>query len=353
MNIPNFGYDRLFFFSILFLLISLCVIFHEYGHALAAKFYGIKTDDIILSPLFGVARLQKLPDTPIGEFIVAVAGPAVNFLLGILFFIYLQIVNPDFLSVFSHELYYSFFQEGKRVANLPEGFSKINLSIAILIFVNLGLVLFNLIPAFPMDGGRMFRAFLNSFMDKLSATKFATILGKAISIVIFFISIYYEQYGMALVAMFIFYMAAGEYKVAQNEAFRNQFQLGQIMRTSFIKLNQFSTRKEVNDLLFHSFENDFLVFDSDEKLKGILLKENIIKWISNKSISYENEINNYLINNYSILNIEDKIDSTLDVMNSLNLYFLPIQHEGKIIGVVTRKNIYEFIDVQYQLIKQN
>ena len=85
---PGFGMEGLIFFSIMFCLISVCVIFHEYGHALAAKYYGIKTDDIILSPLFGVARIQKLPDTPFGEFMVALAGPAVNVILGLIFLIY-------------------------------------------------------------------------------------------------------------------------------------------------------------------------------------------------------------------------------------------------------------------------
>jgi Zn-dependent protease len=105
---PGFGMEGLIFFSILFGLISICVILHEYGHALAAKYYDIKTDDIILSPLFGVARIQKLPDTPFGEFMVAVAGPVVNILLGLIFLIYLQISTPDFLSAFGYELYHSF-----------------------------------------------------------------------------------------------------------------------------------------------------------------------------------------------------------------------------------------------------
>lgn len=350
MEMPGFGIDNLIFFSILFLLISVCVIFHEYGHALAAKYYGIKTDDIILSPLFGVARIQKLPDNPLGEFIVAIAGPAVNVILGIVFLIYLQIINPEFLSVFSYELYHSFISEGKRINNLPEDFTKINLTIAILIFVNLGLVVFNLIPAFPMDGGRMFRAFLHSFMDKLAATRIAAFLGKAISFIIFLLSVIYGQYIMALIGVFIYYMAASEFSIVKGEFFRNQFIIGDMMKTTFTKLDSFSTKKEVSNLFFNSLEKNFLLFNSDNKLQGILLKENIIKWISKESFSFENEIKNYLTDELIYINQDTNTDDALELMRNSKISFLPVVgNENEIIGVISKRDIYEFIDIQSKI----
>lgn len=347
---PGFGVEGLVFFFILFGLISICVILHEYGHALAAKYYDIKTDDIILSPLFGVARIQKLPDTPLGEFIVAVAGPAVNILLGLFFLIYLQITNPDFLSAFGYELYHSFLSGGKRVVSLPEGFSKFNISIAILVFVNLGLVLFNLIPAFPMDGGRMFRAFLHYFMDKLSATKLATFIGKAIALFIVFISVFYQQYAMALVGIFIYYMANNEFKIVQGETFRNQFLIKEMMKTSFTPLNSFTTKTELEKLFINGYENNFLIYDSENNLIGVLIKNKIIKWLSDKSFNLENDLNNFTIFDFPKLNEELKTDEALEIMRTSNITFLPVEKEGEIVGVIDRQSIYEFIDIQRRLL---
>lgn len=347
---PGFGMEGVIFFFILFSLISVCVILHEYGHALAAKYYDIKTDDIILSPLFGVARIQKLPDTPFGEFIVAVAGPAVNILLGLFFLIYLQITNPDFLSAFGYELYHSFLSGGKRVVSLPEGFSKFNISIAILVFVNLGLVLFNLIPAFPMDGGRMFRAFLHYFMDKLSATKLATFLGKFIALLICFISVFYQQYAMALVGVFIYYMANSEFKIVERETFRNQFLIKEMMKKSFTKLNQFTTKKEVSELFLNSYENNFLIYDTENNLIGVLIKNKIIKWLSDKSFNLENDLNNFTIFDFPKINENLKTDEALEIMRTSDITFLPVEREGEIIGVIDRRSIYEFIDIQQRLL---
>ncbi len=349
MEMPNFGSENLLFFSVLFILISICVILHEYGHALAAKYYGIKTDDIILSPLFGVARIQKLPDSPLGEFIVAVAGPAVNILIGIIFFIYLQIVNPEFLSIFGYEIYHSLFSEGKRVAQLPDGFSKINLAIAILILVNLGLVVFNLIPAFPMDGGRMFRAILHSFTDKLTATKVATFLGKFISILIILLSIRYHQYGIALIGVFIYYMAASEFRMVKGEAFRNQFHIGDMMKTEFTRLDSFTTRKQIEYLLYRSHEKNYLVFDQENNLKGILIKDKIIEWLDSENYSFENEIDNYLIMDFPTLNENMITDEALEIMRTSNIRFLPIEKENEIIGVLSRSVIYEFMELKKRI----
>lgn len=346
---PGVGTENLVYFSILFALISVCVIFHEYGHALAAKYYGIKTDDIILSPLFGVARIQKLPDTPLGEFVVAFAGPLVNILIGILLFMYLQISQPDFLSTLGYEIYQSIIAEGKRVVQLPSDFSKVNIALAILIFVNLGLVIFNLIPAFPMDGGRMFRAVLNLFMNKLSATKWATFIGKIIAVGICIVSIYFSQYIMAIVAIFIFYMAASEYRMVQGEYFRNQFVVEEMMTKSFTKLNQFNTKEEVSELFINGLEKNFLVYDTENKLKGILIKNKIIEWFSNQSNLLNNNLGHYMIDEFPFVQDYMKTDEALELMRNSNILFLPVEKNGEIIGVVDRRGIYEFIEIKTKM----
>jgi len=334
---------------LVFLLISICVIFHEYGHALAAKYYGIKTDDIILSPFFGVARIRKLPERPLGEFMVAAAGPFVNLLLGLFFYLFLHFSDSSFLPVFFDELYQAVINSGKRVSSLPNNYSNIHLTIAILILTNIALVVFNLIPAFPMDGGRMFRAILHKFTNKISATKIASFVGQIISIIIALISIYYGQYTMALVAAFIYYMAIGEYKMVKEELFRKQFLVKDIMRNSFTLLNQFSTKSKIENLFLNSFEKDFLVINSNEKIEGILIKNNIIKWLSRKDDLFENNILQFIISEFPSIHIEMKIEEVLDVMQHSNIRFLPVMDNEKLLGVISEKEIYTFLNLKKRL----
>ncbi len=147
------------------LLLFTCVVLHELGHATAARRYGIRTPDITLLPIGGIARLEKLPDKPAQEIVVALAGPAVNVVIAILLFVAMG--GTLFSSAFSLET--------NRGAIFPQLFA-----------ANVILVVFNLIPAFPMDGGRVLRAALALFMDRTRATIIAARIGQGIAL--FFIA---------------------------------------------------------------------------------------------------------------------------------------------------------------------
>ena len=140
-----------------------CVLLHEFGHALAARGFGIRTPDITLLPIGGVARIQRMPDRPWQELVVAIAGPLVNVVIAaVLIFVMGRRAEFQYLEHLE--------QPGVEM-------------LAKLASVNISLVLFNLIPAFPMDGGRALRALLSFWMDRITATMVAARLGQFLAII--------------------------------------------------------------------------------------------------------------------------------------------------------------------------
>ena len=142
-----------------------CVVLHELGHALAARYFGIRTRDITLYPIGGVARLERLSEKPVEELLIALAGPAVNVGIAALLFplVVLLSLPGGLLAFWSTAL----------------GFFLVNLLVT-----NIVLVGFNLLPAFPMDGGRVLRAILAMPLGRLRATEIAAKVGIAIAVLL-------------------------------------------------------------------------------------------------------------------------------------------------------------------------
>jgi Zn-dependent protease len=189
------GGSELAFQGILFiLLLFACVLLHELGHALTANVFGIHTSDIILLPIGGVARLDRIPNEPKQELLIAIAGPLVNVVIAALLILYLgqRAAVSDFDDL-----------NTPRVAMLSK-----------LASVNIGLVLFNLIPAFPMDGGRILRSILAMRMNYLRATEIAASVGQGFAIVLGIIGLFYNSF-LVFIAFFVFMGAQQEAAMAR------------------------------------------------------------------------------------------------------------------------------------------
>ena len=171
-----------------------CVVLHELGHALMARRFGISTRDITLYPIGGVARLERMSERPWEEFWIALAGPAVNVVIAALLAGVLLL--PSAGSV------------------IPEPFAYAGVDgfLSTLMVSNIGLVLFNLLPAFPMDGGRVLRALLATQMGRLRATELATQIGMVIAVVLMFAAVWMGWPFLILGAFFVFF--AGQQELA-------------------------------------------------------------------------------------------------------------------------------------------
>lgn len=192
------------------LLLFVCVVLHEFGHALAARGYGINTPDITLLPIGGVARLERMPDNPWQELVVALAGPAVNVVIAIALFIVLgRMVDVQ------------------DVENLAGG--RGNLLVKLLV-INVVLVIFNMLPAFPMDGGRVLRALLATRLKHAKATRIAAGVGQVVAVLFGLLGVYAGNPFLILIAVFVFFGARAEATFANFKEAVEDTRVSSIMR---------------------------------------------------------------------------------------------------------------------------
>ncbi len=196
------------------LSVFLCVILHEFGHALAARKFGVKTFDIMMTPIGGIARLERMPEGRGQEFWVAIAGPIVNFVIVGLIWLGFILVKGETFPIFSLS-FWDFEQADSywKVIMLANGY----------------LGTFNLLPAFPMDGGRMLRSLLSLKLDRTKATQIASYAGQAIALIMFGLGIYRGQPTLTLIGVFIFFAARQEYQTLVRQTRMNTLKVISLM----------------------------------------------------------------------------------------------------------------------------
>jgi Zn-dependent protease len=286
---------------ILFVALFASVLFHEFGHALMARKYGVHTQDIILTPIGGIARLERMPEQPKQELWVAIAGPMVNVVIAILLAIIARLV------VYSGDIEWFFFKafvenwlsldsnDTDLVMLLQDTdiqFSEAKLTLPRLMAVNLMMVLFNLIPAFPMDGGRILRALLAMQLGRSKATRAASIIGQVIAVVFVVLGLYYSAFTLTLIGFFVFTTARSENSMVQLEHLLGDFKALDVQRMQFTRLRGNDWMHTAIEQMARGLERNFLVFDLEDQLLGVLKEEEILKAAKRKDTS--SEIRNHL-----------------------------------------------------------
>lgn len=259
----------------LFMAIFGSVLLHEYGHALAARRYGVRTRDIVLMPIGGMARLERMPENPRQEFVVAIAGPMVNVILFILTAAAISIlarpeevalVKEALLSEANGEVYE---ETGVEISKLLQ--YSINFGVS-----NLILVLFNMIPAFPMDGGRVLRALLTMRIGRPRATKIAAWIGQAFALAFAAWGLYSGNFMLALLGLFVIYAARSENAMVQTEALVSKYKVRDVVRPQYTRLHHNDWMMQAIETLHHGLERHFLVFDLYDNLVGLLEEDSIL-----------------------------------------------------------------------------
>lgn len=222
------------------------VFLHELGHSLAAMGYGIKVRDITLLPIGGVARLERMPEKPVQELVVALAGPAVNVVLAV---ILLPVVALLTL-VQGGPLTLATFGEAGLVGFLT-----------FLVMANISLAIFNMIPAFPLDGGRVFRAILGFFTSYQQATQVAATTGRVLAMGLGLFALFAGQFWLGLIALFIFFVGGQEARAVAARGVLRQAQAGQVVTRNGVALSPQATVGQVAPMMFSHRQNDFVVLD--------------------------------------------------------------------------------------------
>lgn len=309
--------------SVVFVLaLFVCVILHELGHALAARRYNIQTKDITLFPIGGVARLEKMPEKPVQELIVALAGPAVNFVIVILLFIFLRLTKlPTDFSVITHVTADNFL-----------------LSLAI---VNLWLALFNLIPAFPMDGGRVLRAFLSMRLSRTLATRIAAGVGQTIAIVFVFAGFFYNPF-LIFIGLFVFLGAMAEAEQVQTQSVLKNRTVGEITMKEIPVLNRQDTIGKAVEQLLNGQAKNFLIMDGDKPF-GTLSRDGIIRALHDHTKDALVEVAADKAPFY--IDVAEPIENVLSLMQLHKYPLLIVTKNNQLFGVIDMENILEYIMV--------
>lgn len=326
--------------GVFMLSLFFCVVLHEFGHALTAKYYGVKTKDIILSPIGGVARLDKLPEKPFQEFMVAIMGPMVNIVIALILLPYVFIIGENNSESISEVLF--------RVAlSFPNKLEFTDYFIPALVSLNITLVIFNMLPAFPMDGGRVLRALLSIPFNRIKATQIASIIGRLFAVLFIGGGLYTGSYMTALIGVFIYLMAANEYKMVKVDAMLNEHKVEDIVRTNFTKQYENSLMGEAANDLQTGLEKNFLVFNFEEEVVGVLQQSTILKAIKERKLHYS--IGDYSTDTYSNLRLEDSLKLVFTLMQKKGYTILPVYEENVLKGVVDVSMLNNFLRRQNEL----
>ena len=304
------------------LLLFAFVVMHEYGHALTARKYGIKTRDITLYPIGGVARLERMPEKPIEELWVALAGPAVNVVLAGLLFGYL-ILTRTFQPLTSLSI-----STGSLVERL--------------MVVNLWLVGFNLIPAFPMDGGRVLRALLGLRLEYVQATQIAATVGQGFAFIFGFIGLFSNPF-LVFIALFVWMGAAQEANMAQVKHSISGIPVTRAMLTDFAVLTPYDTLSRVVGLILAGSQHDFPVLQ-DGQVIGILDRDTFMKALSERG--QNTSVAEIMRRDITEIDSHEMVEAALQRLQANGSKTLPVTHNGQLVGLITSENITEYLMIR-------
>ncbi len=301
------------------------IVLHELGHALMARRFHIKTREITLLPIGGVSRLERMPEDPRQEFLVGIAGPAVNFVLALVFFV-IRVSAKGIAGLWDFELV-----GGDVLANL--------------VTINLTLAVFNLIPAFPMDGGRVLRSLLGMRWDYVQATQAAARIGQAIALVFGFIGLFYNPL-LVFIALFVWMGASQEAGMVQVRAALEGLPVTSAMIKDFRTLAPKDSLGRAIEHILAGFQQDFPVADGG-KLVGVLTRADLLTGLEKHG--REAPVEEVMHRSFETAHPSEMLEQAFARLQSCNCKALPVVRDGSLVGMLTLDNVGELFAIRSAL----
>jgi Zn-dependent protease len=310
-----------------FLSLFLCILIHEFAHSITAASFGIRTESITLLPIGGIARLERLPDRAGQELAIAIAGPAINVIIAALLFVALK-VSDSWLPIKEITL-----------INGP--------LLERLFFANLCLAFFNLLPAFPMDGGRILRALLALVTTHRRATKVAVFLGRVLSVVMAVLGFFGDPM-LFLVALFVWASALQEAHLSESQAVLHGITVRQAMLTDFHTLLPGDNLRRAADIILQGSEEDFIVMDEAKSVVGVLTRKGLLAALSQNGP--DEFVENAMTHSFTCVKPDTLVETIVTEMSQTEATLAPVLEGHRLIGVLNMENISELVMLRQAVI---
>ena len=297
------------------------VVLHEFGHALTAARFGVKTKSITLLPIGGVARLERMPSRPREELVIALAGPAVTVAIVIVLYIVLQVARVPLTS-----------------SPQPLGFWSF---VAQVMWVNVVLAFFNLLPAFPMDGGRVLRAALALKMPFDRATEFAARVGKAFALLFALFGLFVVNNPfLVIIGVFVWLSAAAEAHAVHLKSTVSNVAVERAMITDVRMLAPTESVSTAIDEVRSGFQHDFPVVN-DNAIEGVLTREGLLRAMAEGH--GDERVGDVMQRNFCATTPDESLERALQRLQEGHCQAMPVLRGRQVIGLLTAEKIQEFL----------
>jgi Zn-dependent protease/CBS domain-containing protein len=300
-----------------------CVLLHEFGHALMARRYGIGTHDITLLPIGGVARLERMPEKPAQELWVALAGPAVNVVIAALLY--------GWLALSAGGIRLPWVELSQPAGGL----------VARLAAVNLLLVVFNMLPAFPMDGGRVLRAVLAAGMGRRRATAIAANVGQVMAILFGILGFMANPF-LVFIAIFVYLGAQAEAEMVEMQSALGGLTAGDAMMTRFGTLEAGDPLSRAVDELLAGSQQDFPVLEGGVPT-AVLRRKDLVKALSEGRGA--GRVADAMCQGCTAVDASAPLERAVESMRENGCDSVAVTDGGRLVGLLTLENIGELVMV--------
>ena len=308
-------------------LLFACVLAHEFGHIFTARAFGVATPDVTLLPIGGVARLERIPEKPGEEFLVAIAGPLVNVVIAIV----LIAVTPTHISAEHFAA-----MESAKVSMIDR-----------LAEVNLFLAVFNMIPAFPMDGGRVLRALLAIRLGHVRATEIAAMIGQWAAFGLGFLGLFYNPM-LIFIAIFVYLAAASEAQMVSLQAMSSDVPVFAAMMTQFATLTPDEHIDAAVETLLQTSQTEFPIVDQNHRLIGMVGRAEIIRALREHGPAAP--VSSVMVKDIPTIERGHRLEEAFRLLREKAVPGVGVVDvAGRLIGLVTPETIAEMLMVRRAL----